>query len=289
MDAQPPVFRAGDPVRISAVSTDRFEACALPLSVGTIGVVTDRYEPPPGKVAVRFKAADFGYDIPEVVTDDEVNHVYRFVPVSHLEPASVPARRPEEVYPVRTYRVADCAVFCKTRDANGGCSNMAAGFPLLVNGIAIRTSEALYQAMRFPHWPEMQEKIIAQASPMAAKAVCAPFREERSRPDWMEVRVPLMAWVLRVKLIQNFVSFGDVLLATGGRPIVEQSFKDDFWGAMPCGAGLLRGRNVLGRLLDELYAALVADPMSLTRVEPPVSGMLLMGQPITTIELTEDV
>jgi type I restriction enzyme S subunit len=46
---------------------------------------------------------------------------------------------------------------------------MAAGFPLVVNDIAIRTSEALYQACRFPHRPDVQHEIIAQASPLVAK------------------------------------------------------------------------------------------------------------------------
>jgi hypothetical protein len=46
---------------------------------------------------------------------------------------------------------------------------MAAGFPLMVNDIAIRTSEALYQASRFPHRPDVQHEIIAQASPLVVK------------------------------------------------------------------------------------------------------------------------
>ena len=36
-------------------------------------------------------------------------------------------------------------------------SNMAGGFPLVVNDIRIRTSEALYQACRFPHMPDVQQ------------------------------------------------------------------------------------------------------------------------------------
>jgi type I restriction enzyme, S subunit len=42
-------------------------------------------------------------------------------------------------------------------------------FPLHVQRTRIHTSEALYQACRFPHLPEVQRLIIGQASPMTAK------------------------------------------------------------------------------------------------------------------------
>ena len=61
---------------------------------------------------------------------------------------------------LRTYRRADSAVFLKTKEKYGGLSNMAGGFPLVVNDIKIRTSEALYQAYRFPHIPDVQRLII---------------------------------------------------------------------------------------------------------------------------------
>ena len=53
-----------------------------------------------------------------------------------------------------------------------------------------------------------------------------------------------MRWCLRVKLAENWRSFGDLLLATGDRPIVEESKKDTFWGARPREDGALVGQNV---------------------------------------------
>lgn len=88
--------------------------------------------------------------------------------------------RPSEV---RTYSRKDSAIFRKTAERFGGLSNMAAGFPLRVNGVYIRTSEALYQACRFPHLPDVQRLIIAEASPMTAKMKSKPHRKN-SRPDW---------------------------------------------------------------------------------------------------------
>jgi len=42
--------------------------------------------------------------------------------------------------PIR-YTPSDCAVFCKTREKFGGCSNMAAGYSLKVNGTPILVVE----------------------------------------------------------------------------------------------------------------------------------------------------
>ena len=63
---------------------------------------------------------------------------------------------------VRTYHPAESAIFFKTNERFGGLSNMAPRFPLVVNDVRIRTSEALYQSCRFPHMPEVQRMIIAR-------------------------------------------------------------------------------------------------------------------------------
>lgn len=185
---------------------------------------------------------------------------------------------------VRTYDPAASVVFLKTNERFGGLSNMAPGFPLRVNGVRIRTSEALYQACRFPHLPDVQRKIIDEHSPMTAKMRSKPFRND-SRPDWDAVRVKIMRWCLRVKLAQNWREFGRLLLATGDRPIVEQSRKDDFWGAKVAEDGSLVGMNVLGRLLMELREHLKGDEAEgLHAVEPlAIPEFLLFQRPIEMI------
>src|SRR5262245_52754392 len=131
----------------------------------------------------------------------------------------------------RTYLRAECVVFRKTNEAFGGLSNMAPGFPVRINGVLVYTIEALYQACRYPHRPEIQQLIIGQHSPMTAKMVSKPYRKD-SRQDWNRVRVKVMRWCLRVKLAQHLSKFSQILLATEARPIVEDSRKDDFWGAI---------------------------------------------------------
>ncbi len=185
---------------------------------------------------------------------------------------------------MRTYDRARSVVFLKTHEAFGGLSNMAGGFSLHVQGARIYTSEALYQACRFPHLPEVQRLIIGQASPMTAKMKSKPYRKE-SRPDWDRVRVRIMRWCLRVKVAQNWEKFSDLLLRTGDRPIVEESRKDDFWGAKPVDKWTLVGMNVLGRLLMELREAVRSQGReALQMVQPPaIPEFLLFGRQIEAV------
>jgi ribA/ribD-fused uncharacterized protein len=154
---------------------------------------------------------------------------------------------------LKLYNANECCLFRKTKEAYGGLSNMASGFPLSINGINVLSSEALYQACRFPHLPDIQKKIINERSPMSAKMVGKPFRND-SRPDWDEVRIKIMRWCLRVKIAQNFINFGQLLESTYNQQIVEDSNKDAFWGAIRLkdDQNKLTGVNALGRLIMEL-------------------------------------
>lgn len=182
------------------------------------------------------------------------------------------------MYDQKTYNRGESVVFLKTKEAFGGLSNMSGGYPLVVNGIQIRTSEALYQACRFPHLPDIQEVIIEQKSPMAAKMKGKPHRNN-SRSDWDRVHVDIMRWSLHVKLLQNWDTFSKLLLETGDLPIVEQSRKDDFWGAKPIDEQTLIGRNVLGHLLMELR-----EIKSISKVDPlNISNFMLFGDPICVL------
>ncbi|WP_243733080.1 NADAR domain-containing protein [Luteimonas yindakuii] len=182
----------------------------------------------------------------------------------------------------RTYSRKESVVFLKTDEPFGGLSNMAGGYPIHVNGVRILTSEALYQLCRFPHLPNVQKMILGQNSPMTAKMRSKPYRKN-SRPDWNQVRVRIMRWSLRMKLANNWSTFSELLLRTGERPIVEESRKDDFWGAKAVDdAGTLVGMNVLGRLLMELREQVKQQgPDAALDVAPPdIPQFLLLGRPI---------
>lgn len=186
---------------------------------------------------------------------------------------------------LREYLRSESVVVHKTKEGFGGLSNMAAGFPLRVNGFRVPTSEALYQACRFPDLPEVQREIIAQHSPMTAKMKGKPHRKA-TRSDWNDVRHNVMRWCLRVKLAQHYKEFGRLLLATKGKPIVEQSRKDEYWGAILMQDGeTLVGENVLGRLLMELREALKNDTDEKLRFVPPlgIPNFTLYCEPIGAI------
>lgn len=187
----------------------------------------------------------------------------------------------------REYRREDAIVFLKTHEAFGGLSNMAGGFPLAVNDVPIRTSEALYQACRFPDQPDVQREIIEQASPMTAKMVGKPHRHS-TRRDWDRVRNRIMRWCLRVKLVQNWESFSQLLLSTGDRPIVEQSREDDYWGAKAIDDEVLVGRNVLGRFLMELREDVRQRPQPWGELPAPeIPNFLLLGEKILAVHAPE--
>lgn len=87
------------------------------------------------------------------------------------------------------------------------------------------------------------------------------------RADWNDVKVSFMKKVIRAKADQHeYVR--RKLLATGDRELVENSWRDDFWGWGPNGDG----QNMLGKLWMEVRAELLpAPPRSPTdtgRVEP---------------------
>lgn len=191
----------------------------------------------------------------------------------------------------RIYNASEIAFFKKTKEAFGGLSNMAAGFPLEINGTSILTSEALYQACRFPHLPDVQRMIINEKSPMTAKMVGKPYRSQ-SREDFEEVKVNIMRWCLRVKLAQNFTEFSKLLMSTGNKPIVEDSHKDTFWGAVrdKKDENILRGVNALGRLLMELRQQYIENPFSvkLVYVEPlKIPNFKLFGEHIGIVDERE--
>lgn len=195
-----------------------------------------------------------------------------------------PKTNNEKKSEIRKYDLEKSAVVFKTKETFGALSNMAANFPLRVNGVDIRTSEALFQACRFPNFPDIQNEIIAERSPMSAKMKSKPYRH-KSRSDWDQVRVGIMRWCLKVKLAQHWEKFGDALRETEHLDIVERSRRDDFWGAKLMQDDTLVGINALGRLLMELRDQIAKDPPNVLQcVEPlPIRNFRLLDKQIGKI------
>lgn len=186
---------------------------------------------------------------------------------------------------LREYQIKNVITFAKTDGHFGALSNMAPGFSLFVNEVNIQSSEILYQACRFPLFPNIQEQIIRSQNPMDAKKISRQFIQF-SRQDWEIVKFTIMKWCLEVKLIQNFDKFSKILLSTQDKTIVEYSKKDAVWGALlKDDKSTLVGKNALGRLLMELREKIKSQELNKSSIifQPNIPAFLLFGNPIEKV------
>jgi predicted NAD-dependent protein-ADP-ribosyltransferase YbiA (DUF1768 family) len=157
------------------------------------------------------------------------------------------------------YPQSGIAAFRKISDEFGLLSNMAEGFDIANMAIQIRSTEALYQACKFPHDPAYQVEVLMQPTPVMAKRH-AYLRHDDTRSDWQNVNVPIMHASVLLKTISNRKVMTSVLAKSAGQNIVEVSVRDDFYGAKPVGSNYM-GRNVLGKIWEAVRPlALSTDP-----------------------------
>lgn len=130
-------------------------------------------------------------------------------------------------------------------------SNFSA-FRLHWKGEHFDTSEAAYHWEKFPDEPLIQSDILCAPSAHEAFKIAEVSARYR-RADWDAVKVDIMRDVLRAKAAQHeYVR--RKLLATGDRELVEDSWRDSFWGWGPS----RDGKNMLGKLWMEIRAELRA-------------------------------
>ena len=164
---------------------------------------------------------------------------------------------------------------------------MSSDYPIFVNEVLVRSVEALYQAFKFPAYPQIQARILRQRNAMLAKMVSRQFNNF-VRPDWEKVKFDVMYWCLQIKLLQNKRTFSDLLKETVGKTIVEYSAKDEVWGARSIGHGLLEGTNAQGRLLMKLREDYIIKGVIPKVIHPiNISEFLLLGHPIGDVYETE--
>lgn len=196
-------------------------------------------------------------------------------------------------YNLKSYQRTQVCHFSKADERWGEFGNMTGnfGFRLTANGLLIPSVENLYQAMRYTAHPEIQRSILDQKSGFSAKLVAKKYRKTHTRADFEDHKMEIMKWCLCLKLANHPIRFGRSLINTGDRDIVEESKKDDWWGAkpQPDDPALLIGINVLGQLLMELRATykscLGAETNRYKLVEPPqIDNFLFLGQPVGVVD-----
>lgn len=129
-------------------------------------------------------------------------------------------------------------------------SNFSA-FTLKLGRFTYPTSEHAYQAQKFIDSSHgVWESIALAPSAHAAFKIAEQYAQQR-RAEWSDVKVEVMRTILRLKVEQHeYVR--RKLMESGTRRLVENSWRDDFWGVGADG----KGQNMLGVLWMELRAAL---------------------------------
>lgn len=142
--------------------------------------------------------------------------------------------------------------------------------PLIFDGKEYRTSEHLYQALKFftdePHMKEYVEEIRKIKTPNMSKILARQktslqygwqkklhtiiqeylSKDVKPIPHWESIKVDAMRIVLLLKFSTD-AHCRKVLLSTENKKLVEDSPRDYFWGSGKDGSG----KNVLGELLME--------------------------------------
>jgi ribA/ribD-fused uncharacterized protein len=140
--------------------------------------------------------------------------------------------------------------FTKVALPFGWLGNMAP-YPVTWEGKEWRTTEALFQALRFSD-EEVREKIREQKSPMAAKMVSKPFADRRIIEVGSAQDIENMKLCIQLKLEQH-PQLQEELFKTGDKLIVEDVTSRGargtnlLWGSM-LKDGEWHGQNVLGHL-----------------------------------------
>ncbi|MEL6344183.1 MAG: NADAR family protein [Myxococcota bacterium] len=158
--------------------------------------------------------------------------------------------------------MANVIAFRKVSEPFGWLGNMAP-FPVTVQAMSYRTTEALFQALRFCDHPDIQEEIRKQTSPMAAKMIA---KKHRSRLDpvtlYNKADLDRMRLCLSVKVAQH-PALAQMLLDTGDARIIEDCTRRPHGSGLYWGAALVgdewEGENWLGRLWMERRSALAAE------------------------------
>ena len=155
----------------------------------------------------------------------------------------------------QVYPIAQSVFFHKKTDNHWILSNMAS-CPLEVEGIQFKSSEHLFQTLKFA----TPESITAVYQSISPKMTAKHFQKlgGHKRADWEQIRVDVMKFCLQQKY-EQCLAFREELDSTKGYNIVElqdskrdkETSRANGWGVKTKGQNY-EGPNIMGRLLMEL-------------------------------------
>lgn len=155
-----------------------------------------------------------------------------------------------QYYSIETYPVSECIAIRKVKDPWGIFGNFSPT-PININNVVFKTSELLFQLMKFKD----EEPVIAVYNANNPKMTTKHWEKMHRREDWGKMIVDAMKFCLTQKYEQS-EEFCQELERSKGKYIVEDqtSFPKktpDTWGVKQQGDDFV-GPNLLGRLLMEL-------------------------------------
>ena len=153
-------------------------------------------------------------------------------------------------YSIETYPVSECVAIRKVKEPWGIFGNFAPT-PIILNKVTFKTSELLFQLMKFKE----KEPILAVYNAKTPKMIAKHWEKTHRREDWGRMIVDAMKFCITQKYEQS-EDFRKELERSKGKYIVEDqtSFPKktpDTWGVKQQGSDFI-GPNLLGRLLMEL-------------------------------------
>ncbi len=129
------------------------------------------------------------------------------------------------------------------------CLSNFSAFRVVYQDVDFDTAESAYHYQKFRGAKEIQDKILAARSAHDAFKI-AQENEASIHEGWNLIRVNTMAQILVAKASQHeYVR--RKLIETGDRKLVENSWRDGFWGVGEDG----KGENVLGRIWMDIRTA----------------------------------
>ena len=155
-----------------------------------------------------------------------------------------------EYYSIETYPISECVAIRKVKEPWGIFGNFAPT-PIILNGVTFKTSELLFQLMKFKE----AEPVLAVYNANNPKMTAKHWEKTHRREDWGRMIVDAMMFCLTQKYEQN-EDFRKELVRSKDKYIVEDqtSFPKktpDTWGVKQQGSDFV-GPNLLGRILMEL-------------------------------------
>ena len=155
----------------------------------------------------------------------------------------------------QVYPIAQSVFFHKKTDAHWMLSNMAS-CPLEIEGIPFKSSEHLFQMLKFASPESIRAVYRSNNAKMTAKHY--QYLGGHRREDWEQISIDVMKFCLQQKY-EQCPEFREELERTKGYHIVElqdakndkESTRANAWGVKSKGQNYV-GPNLMGRLLMEL-------------------------------------